>query len=81
MSLTKGFANVFIFPCTKCEDAVVIAQHTKLKKGLDDFQAQRLESMCPQCGNREQFLCDDARGFQSVEWNFETRSDSRTHRT
>jgi hypothetical protein len=75
--MKRGFANIFVFLCSKCEHAISIAKNTPVKQGREDFAGQVMNSTCPYCHHSEPFLADEAGGFQSVEWSFETRSEPR----
>jgi hypothetical protein len=79
--MTRGYANIFVFPCGKCQFPIAIAKPTAIKQELTDFRGQTIQSMCPMCGHREVFLSDNAVGFHSVEWNFEIRLQPRNDYT
>lgn len=75
--MKRGFANVFVFLCSECDQAIAIAKCTPVKQEQEDFAGQTMNSVCPYCQHSERFLADAAGGFQSVEWSFETRSEPR----
>lgn len=79
--MTKGFANIFIFACGRCNYPIVVASFTPTKVSREDLSGQHLKVHCPWCPMDAFFLTDDAAAFQQVEWNLETRSQFHTNRS
>jgi hypothetical protein len=77
----QGYANIFIFPCSRCLFPVVVAKCTAFKEPQSYFQGQVLDWTCQGCGHQERTLADNAEVFQSVEWNFEKHFANRKKST
>lgn len=77
--MTQNFANVFVFLCGRCNSPVAaVAACTPTKRAQQDFSGKHVPARCQFCGEEALHLADDAATFQSVEWNFEIRSQFHT---
>lgn len=72
-AMKRGFLNVFVFPCPKCNHPISVANVTPQKRPKVDFAGMAFHVTCPRCESQSSFLGIDTQLFEQAEWNFEIR--------